>query len=83
MRRANREASHLRRPVSAATYSVLRRPRCRSRRETPAANKYAKLPTPIRPEDMIATQEARPQPADKGEHDRETEWLLRTTGLFI
>ncbi len=32
---------------------------------------------------MIATQEARPQPSEKGEHDRETEFMLRTTGLFI
>jgi hypothetical protein len=51
--------------------------------EVNAPNKYAKLPPPIRPEDMIATQQARPQPAEKGEHDRETEWMLRTTGLFI
>jgi hypothetical protein len=50
---------------------------------TPTANKYAKLPKQIRREDMIATQEARPQPYEKGEHDRETEFMLRTTGLFI
>ena len=52
-------------------------------REVNAPNKYAKLPPPIRPEDMRTTKEARPQPAEKGEHDRETEWMLRTTGLFI
>ena len=51
--------------------------------KTPASNKYAKLPEQIRLEDMIASQEARPQPAEKGEHDRETEFMLRTTGLFI
>jgi len=51
--------------------------------KTPAANKYAKLPKQIRPEDMIATQEARPQPAEKGDYERETEFMLRTTGLFI
>jgi hypothetical protein len=51
--------------------------------EEDAPSKYAKLPPPIRPEDMRATKEARPQPAEKGEHDRETEWMLRTTGLFI
>ena len=51
--------------------------------ETPAANKYAKLPRQIRPEDMITSQEARQQPSEKGEHDRETEFMLRTTGLFI
>jgi hypothetical protein len=46
------------------------------------ANKYAKLPEQVRPEDMITSQEARPQPAEKGEHDRETEFLLRTAGIF-
>jgi hypothetical protein len=50
--------------------------------QTPV-NKYAKLPKQIRREDMIATQEARPQPYERGEHDRETEFMLRTTGLFI
>ena len=50
---------------------------------TPAKSKYAKLPKQIRPEDMIATQESRPQPYEKGEHDRETEFMLRTTGLFL
>ena len=52
-------------------------------RETHEANKYTKLPAQIRPEDMRTSQEVRPQPHAKGEHDRETEWLLRTTGLFI
>ncbi len=51
--------------------------------KTPVANKYAKLPEQIRPEDMITTKEARPQPSEKGEHDRETEFMLRTTGMFI
>ena len=51
--------------------------------EPDAVNKYAKLPPRIRPEDMRAIQDTRPQPAEKGEHDRETEWMLRTTGLFI
>ena len=46
-------------------------------------NKYAKLPAPIRTEDLRTTKESRPQPSEKGEHDRETEWMLRTTGLFI
>ena len=52
-------------------------------RETPQPNKYAKLPAPIRPKDMRTSQDVRPQPSDKGDHDRETEWMLRTTGLFI
>ena len=51
--------------------------------KTPVENMYAKLPKQIRPEDMIATQESHPQPYEKGEHDRETEFMLRTTGLFI
>ena len=52
-------------------------------KQTPAANKYRKLPKQIRPEDMIASQESRTQPTEKSEHDRETEFMLRTTGLFI
>ena len=51
--------------------------------EAPAVNKYAKLPAQIRPEDMRTTKDVRPQPTAKGEHDSETEWMLRTTGLFI
>ena len=51
--------------------------------KTLTENKYAKLPKQIRREDMIATQESRPQPYEKGEHDRETEFMLSTTGLFI
>ncbi len=47
------------------------------------ANKYAKLPAQIRPEDMRTSQDVRPQPTVKGEHDLETEWILRTTGMFI
>ncbi len=35
------------------------------------------------PRTCVATKEARPQPYEKGEHDRETEFMLRTTGLFI
>jgi hypothetical protein len=52
-------------------------------REDDAPSKYAKLPPPIRLEDMRTTKEARPQPYEKGEHDRETEFMLRTTGLFV
>ena len=51
--------------------------------EAPQPKKYAKLPAQIRPEDMRTSQDVRPQPVEKGEHDRETEWMLRTTGLFI
>jgi hypothetical protein len=52
-------------------------------RDEGTRNKYAKLPEQIRLEDMIATQESRPQPYEKGDYDRETEFMLRTTGLFI
>lgn len=52
-------------------------------REAHAPNRYAKLPPRIRPEDLRTTQDVRPQPTEKGEHDRETEFMLRTTGLFI
>ncbi len=51
--------------------------------EEDAPHKYAKLPPPIRPEDLRTFKEARPQPYEKGEHDRETEFMLRTAGLFI
>ena len=51
-------------------------------RDEDAPNKNAKLPAPVRPEDMRTTKEARPQPFEKGEHDRETEFMLRTSGLF-
>ena len=51
--------------------------------EAPPPNKYATLPPQVRPEDMRTSQDVRPQPAEKGEHDRETEFMLRTTGLFI
>ncbi len=51
-------------------------------REALEPNKYAKLPPRIRLEDMRTTQDVRPQPTAKGEHDSETEWMLRTTGMF-
>jgi len=52
-------------------------------REALQPKKYAKLPPPIWPEDMRTSHDVRPQPTAKGEHDAETDWLLRTTGLFI
>ncbi len=51
--------------------------------EEDAPNKYAKLPEQIRLEDMIATQVSPPQPFEKGDYDRETEFMLRASGLFI
>jgi hypothetical protein len=32
---------------------------------------------------MRTSQDVRPRADETGEHDRETEWMLRTTGLFI
>lgn len=43
--------------------------------------KYARLPDPVAPEDMIASQDAGPAPYERGEHDSDVEWLLRTVGL--
>ena len=46
-------------------------------------SKYAHLPPAVRPKDLRTSQDV-VQPADPiGEADREREWLLRTTGLFI
>ena len=55
----------------------------RTREESGTRSKYAVLPEPVRREDLVTTHDVRPQPAEKGEHDRETEWMLRTTGLFL
>ena len=46
-------------------------------------NKYAHLPAPIRREDLRTSQDVVPHPDVVGEADRERDWLLRTTGLFI
>lgn len=46
-------------------------------------NKYAHLPPPIRREDLRTSQDVVPHPEVVGEADRERDWLLRTTGLFI
>lgn len=48
-------------------------------REPP--NKYAKLPAPIRPEDMITSLDVEPVQAEKDDYWREVEWMLRTSGL--
>ena len=46
-------------------------------------NKYAHLPPPIRREDLRTSQDVVPHPEVVGEADRERDWLLRTTGIFI
>ena len=63
-------------------WSRSRRSPCPSSARHREPNKYAKLPPQIRPEDMRTTQESALS-HEKGEHDRETECMLRTTGLFI
>lgn len=44
-------------------------------------SRYARLPDAVAPEDMVATQEAGPAPYQRGEHDSDVEWLLRTVGI--
>ena len=51
--------------------------------ETAGANKYAHLPPPVRPEDMRTSQDVVPYGEPVGEADRERDWLLRTSGIFI
>jgi hypothetical protein len=48
-----------------------------------AENKYARLPAPIRYEEMRTSQDVVPHPEVVGEADRERDWLLRTSGIFI
>lgn len=57
-------------PVDVASPSV---PAPRSR--------YARLPEPIAPEDMVATQDPGPPPYQRADHDTDVEWMLRTVGL--
>jgi hypothetical protein len=54
-----------------------------TRDEEPVENKYAHLPAPIRREDLRTSQDVVPSGEMVGEADRERDWLLRTTGLFI
>jgi hypothetical protein len=51
--------------------------------EERSAEKYRRLPAPVRPEDMRTSQDVVPHPEPVGEADRERDWLLRTTGVFI
>jgi hypothetical protein len=44
-------------------------------------NKYAKLPEPIRPEDMITSLDVQPVQPGQDDYWREVEWLLRTAGV--
>jgi hypothetical protein len=51
--------------------------------ESAVENKYARLPPPIRREDLRTSHDVVPHPEVVGEADRERDWLLRTTGIFI
>jgi hypothetical protein len=49
---------------------------------TPAEpGKFARLPEPIDPEDMVTSEEATPIAEEKDDYLRELEWMLRTSGL--
>jgi hypothetical protein len=43
-------------------------------------NKYARLPEPVKPEDMVTSLDVEPVPEQKDDRLRELEWLLRTSG---
>ena len=44
------------------------------------SSKYARLPDPVDPADMVATQDPGPLPYQRGEFDTDVEWMLRTVG---
>ncbi len=51
--------------------------------EEQGAAKYRRLPQPVRPEDMRTSHDVVDHAEPVGEADRERDWLLRTTGIFI
>jgi hypothetical protein len=51
--------------------------------EVEATNKYRHLPPRPRPEDLRTSQDVVVHGEPVGEADRERDWLLRTTGIFI
>jgi hypothetical protein len=51
--------------------------------QEPTENKYRHLPPPVRPEDLRTSHDVVPHGEPVGEADRERDWLLRTTGIFI
>ena len=59
--------------------SVSRKPH--AIKPTPAPpGKYSHLPEPVRPEDMVTSEEASAVPEEKDDYWREVEWMLRVTG---
>jgi hypothetical protein len=51
--------------------------------EEQTASKYRHLPPRPRPEELRTSQDVVPYGEPVGEADRERDWLLRTTGIFI
>jgi len=47
------------------------------------ASKYAHLPPRVRREDLRTSHDVVPHPEVLPEAERERDWLLRTTGLFV
>jgi hypothetical protein len=51
--------------------------------EQQVENKYRHLPPRPRPEELRTSQDVVPHGEMVGEADRDRDWLLRTTGIFI
>jgi hypothetical protein len=51
--------------------------------EEQAVEKYRHLPPRPRPEELRTSQDVVQHGEPVGEADRERDWLLRTTGIFI
>jgi hypothetical protein len=51
--------------------------------EEQTANKYRRLPEQVRPEDWRTSLHVVQHAEPVGEADRERDWLLRTSGIFI
>jgi len=51
--------------------------------EEQSASKYRHLPPRVRPEDLRTSQDVVQHAEPVGEADRERDWLLRTSGVFI
>ncbi len=49
---------------------------------TEPANRFRRLPAPVRREDLRTSQDVVDHPEPVGEEDRERSWLLRTAGAL-
>jgi len=47
--------------------------------QDPGAQRFKKLPEPVKLEDTITSQDAVDHPEEKRDDVRETEWMLRTS----